>query len=66
MKYPKVKGGEWQAPMTNYRMACCDCGLVHKMEFGIDARNRLIFRARRDVKETKLLRKRERILIRNK
>ncbi len=27
---------DWIAPnMTGYRMACCDCGLVHDMEFGV-------------------------------
>lgn len=27
---------DWQFPvMKNYRMACCDCGLVHNMEFEI-------------------------------
>jgi hypothetical protein len=24
---------EWQAPTRRYRMACCDCGLVHNVEF---------------------------------
>jgi hypothetical protein len=25
---------EWVAPdMAGYRMSCCDCGLVHEMEF---------------------------------
>lgn len=25
---------DWQFPiMSGYRMACCDCGLVHDMEF---------------------------------
>ena len=25
---------EWQQPiMRGYRMECCDCGLVHEMEF---------------------------------
>ncbi len=23
----------WVAPIQGYRMACCDCGLVHDMEF---------------------------------
>lgn len=27
---------EWQYPqMEGYKIACCDCGLVHDMEFGI-------------------------------
>lgn len=35
--YPK-KGGwtNWQRPvMTNYHLACCDCGLVHTFNFRI-------------------------------
>lgn len=52
---------EWIHPLPGYLMGCCDCGLVHEMEFEIaksngDARgfNRgegtetvIIFRARR-------------------
>lgn len=26
---------EWRRPMPGYRIACCDCGLVHEMEFRI-------------------------------
>ena len=27
---------DWQYPtMTGYRMGCCDCGLVHDMEFKV-------------------------------
>lgn len=27
---------DWQAPLMNgYRMGCCDCGLVHDMEFKV-------------------------------
>lgn len=37
---PKVvsKAGwtEWQAPrMANYKLGCCDCGLVHDFEFQV-------------------------------
>ena len=56
LKYANVNNGEWQAPMANYRMACCDCGLVHRMEFGISKSNQFMFRAWRDEKETKRLR----------
>jgi len=24
---------DWQHPQPGYRMACCDCGLVHDMQF---------------------------------
>ena len=26
---------EWQAPIQGYKMACCDCGLVHDNEFRV-------------------------------
>lgn len=33
-KYAKVEAGEWVQPTrTGYRMACCDCGLVHVLNF---------------------------------
>lgn len=36
MKLKQVIDGEWQLPiMRNYRMACCDCGLVHNIDFRI-------------------------------
>ena len=34
MKYDEPKEGEWVHPKKKgYKMMCCDCGLVHKMEF---------------------------------
>ena len=31
-----VSFSDWIQPdMTNYKMACCDCGLVHDMEFKV-------------------------------
>ena len=40
-RYPvQIEGedgwSEWQQPkMAAYKMACCDCGLVHDMEFEV-------------------------------
>jgi len=35
-KYKQVTGGEWVQPiMKGYKMMCCDCGLVHIMNFRI-------------------------------
>jgi hypothetical protein len=32
--YPLVKSGAWISPIkTGYRMECCDCGLVHRIDF---------------------------------
>lgn len=33
-RYPSVQNGELVFPkMTGYRMSCCDCGLVHRIDF---------------------------------
>lgn len=88
MNYPVLKETntgwcEWQYPeMKKYRMACCDCGLVHTLQFAVventgrgPAKGEFVFRvlpskklrvrlrARRDEKETRLLRKREKIVV---
>jgi hypothetical protein len=35
-KYLPVEPGEWVAPKRRgYRMACCDCGLIHRINFRI-------------------------------
>ena len=34
--YKQVRDGEWIQPiMSGWKMSCCDCGLVHKIEFRI-------------------------------
>jgi len=34
MRYRTVTNGEWVSPRRrNYYMRCCDCGLVHKLNF---------------------------------
>ena len=36
MHYHNQQDGEWvEPPMEGYLMACCDCGLVHKLNFRI-------------------------------
>jgi len=49
-----------------YHMACCDCGLVHRMDFRIVGVRKptVQFRAFRAVGETKKLRKRQGIIVR--
>lgn len=43
---------DWLAPADNFRMQCCDCGLVHNMEFGIDDLGQIVFRAKRNNRST--------------
>jgi len=36
MRFHIVKNGEWIQPVKRgYLMKCCDCGLVHKIDFRI-------------------------------
>lgn len=50
-RYPKVKANQWVRPvMKGYRMACCDCGLVHELDFKIikwGRGHKVLLRARR-------------------
>ncbi|MDQ6892169.1 MAG: hypothetical protein M3167_06130 [Acidobacteriota bacterium] len=33
-KYDRPKSGEWVRPFhRGYKFRCCDCGLVHRMDF---------------------------------
>ncbi len=64
-RYKKVKAkdksgwSEWQQPITRgYKLVCCDCALVHHMEFRI-YRGKIQFRAARADRLTVQLRKRE-------
>ncbi len=52
MKYRQFKDNEWVQPrMRHHRMKCCDCGLVHEMDFRIH-RGRIQFRAKRHARAT--------------
>lgn len=36
MSYERPDAGEWVQPIEEgYSMACCDCGLVHRMDFRV-------------------------------
>lgn len=39
VKYTSPGLGEWIAPVRRgYRLMCCDCGLVHVMDFDVEKR----------------------------
>jgi hypothetical protein len=73
MKYGQVianKGewSRWYSPIhgvgnKNYRMACCDCGLVHEMQFRVmkdsRGRNSVILRAKRNNRATSAMRRKK-------
>ena len=68
-RFRKAKDMEWQQPvMKNYLMACCDCGLVHGMDFRVvwnpkKKKNQVQFRAWRAPKYTSAQRKKNGIIL---
>lgn len=52
--FEQVAAGQWVQPRRKgYRMACCDCGLIHTMDFrivkyGKKRRSKVQFRAFRE------------------
>jgi hypothetical protein len=55
--YGKPKPGEWVLPVAEgYQMECCDCGLVHTVDFRVlDGRAQM--RMRRDTRATLMKRR---------
>lgn len=52
MKYDQVQDGDTVIPvMRNYRMKCCDCCLIHVVNFKIVGKS-IQFTARRDNRAT--------------
>lgn len=68
--YKHPKAGEWVQPVCRgYKMACCDCGLVHKMNFRVvkyadGKRTKVQFQAARDNRATAMIRRHARIRVR--
>ena len=72
-KYDKPKPGKdgwcaWQSPIhghgrRNYRLSCCDCNLVHEMQFRVvrdtKGRNSVIFRVARNNRATAAMRRKK-------
>ena len=57
MRYERPKPGEWVQPKRRgYKLACCDCGLVHTMNFRVYS-GRIQFQARRNERSTALMRR---------
>jgi hypothetical protein len=51
---------KWVQPVEQgYRMSCCDCGLVHEMDFRVED-GRAQFRARRHERSTAAVRRERR------
>ncbi len=61
--YERPKAGEWVQPVrSGYKMACCDCGLVHNMDFRIKE-GRAQFRVFRNNRSTALMRRHRNITV---
>lgn len=57
MRYDEPEAGEWVQPIRRgYKLRCCDCGLVHRMDFRI-SRKRIQFRVFRDNRATAAIRR---------
>lgn len=58
MRYTQVVDGEWVAPtpQRGHKMACCDCGLIHRMDFRVRG-GKVEFRAFRDARATAVRRR---------
>jgi hypothetical protein len=60
-KFTQVHDGEWVQPIRKgYKMCCCDCGLVHTLDFRIVSNGRgnyIQFRASRNNRSTALSRR---------
>ena len=80
MKYDKLEvfdtgWCDWQTPIhgrgkNNYRLACCDCGLVHEMQFriflGTNKKMNVMFRVKRNNRATAAKRRGKNILTNGK
>jgi hypothetical protein len=62
MRYDQVHDGDWVKPIRKgYRLMCCDCGLVHILDFALTKWGHgkaIQFRASRDKKATAAARRR--------
>ena len=61
-EYTAPKGGwtEWIQPIRRgYKLACCDCGLVHNVDFRVH-KERIQFRVQRNNRATGQIRRHDR------
>ena len=53
MKYPVVGDNEWfHIPRKGIKHGCCDCSLIHDVDFKIDKDGKIWTRWRRNAKAT--------------
>jgi hypothetical protein len=57
LKYYSPKRDEWVQPVRRgYRLACCDCGLIHNVDFRV-RRGCIQFRVARNTRSTAMMRR---------
>ena len=57
-KYYHVSDGEWiDIPWRGFKEQCCDCGLIHKLNFKVDDKGKLWMQTHRDYRATNGARK---------
>ncbi len=57
-EYYHITDGEWIAvPRRGFKEQCCDCGLVHKLNFRINAKGDLEIQTTRDARATSAVRR---------
>jgi hypothetical protein len=57
MKYDEPEAGEWVKPVRKgYKLACCDCGLVHQFDFRV-RKGKIEFRVYSDFRATGQIRR---------
>lgn len=57
MKYEEPEAGEWVFPRRKgYKLRCCDCGLVHRVDFKLEGKH-ILFRVFRDNRATAAVRR---------
>ncbi|MDP1890515.1 MAG: hypothetical protein Q8K55_06435 [Gemmatimonadaceae bacterium] len=65
MKFDEPEADEWVLPVRKgYKLACCDCALVHDVDFRVKG-GRIQFRVRRNNRSTAMMR-RHKGLLKNK
>lgn len=66
MKYTQVHDGEWfePKPQRGHKMACCDCGLIHTMNFRVK-NGKVQIQATRDNRATANRRRAKKISVRS-
>jgi hypothetical protein len=66
-KYDQPEENEWVTPvMKCYKLACCDCGLVHEIDFRLTIVNKKVvlqFRVRRNNRSTGQMRRHQGIKV---